>query len=185
MGISANVVGKTTVDVGISCPAGGDCSLVNTYGPVDLKPVPVIDVPSLGDLRLEPLLSIDAFVKASIGNPFVKKLRYDALGVKVGAAARASFAPMSTQIADPVYKSDYKLLTELRAGAGTQLSGLAAMLGLRAISFVDLLLSNTLASSPLGTVEADKSAFLRGDTVNFSVKLDPTKLEFPPAIVCS
>lgn len=182
MGISTNVVGSTVFDVGISCPGGGDCSLVNTFGPVEVKPVPVIDVPSLGDFRLEPSLSLYAFVKASIGNPFVKKLRYDALGVKAGAAARASFAPMSTQIADPVYKSDYKLVTELRAGAGTQLSGLAAMLGLRPISFVDLLISNTLASSPVGTVTADKSAFVRGDTVNFSVKLDPTTLEFPPAI---
>jgi hypothetical protein len=70
----------------------------------------------------------------------------------------------------------------LRAGAGKQLSGLAAMLGLRQISFVDLLVSNTLASSPLGAVDADKSTFVRGDTVNFTVKLDPTKVEFPPAL---
>jgi hypothetical protein len=182
VGISTNVVGKTVFDVGISCPGGGDCSLVNTFGPVEVKPVPVIDVPSIGDLRLEPGLSIYAFAKASIGNPLLEKLRFDALGVKVGAAARASFAPMSTQIADAAYKSDYKLLTELRAGAAKQLSGLAAMLGLRQISFVDLLVSNTLASSPLGAVDADKSTFVRGDTVNFTVKLDPTKLEFPPAL---
>jgi hypothetical protein len=182
MGISTNVVGKTTVDVGISCPGGGDCSLVNTFGPVDIKPVPVIDVPSIGDLRLEPSASVYGFVKASIGNPLLKSLRFDALSVKAGAAARASLAPMSTQIADPLYKSDYKLLTELRAGAGTQLSGLAAMLGLRAISGVDLLVNTTLASSPLGTVTADRPLFARGDTVNVSVQLDPTKIEFPPAL---
>lgn len=44
------------------------------------------------------------------------------------------------------------------------------------------MINNTLASSQVGTVEADAPAFVRGDAVNFTVKLDPTKTDFLPAI---
>lgn len=182
MGLTTSVTAKTVVDVGVVCPVGGECDLVKAFGPLDLRLIPTIDVPSIGDLRLEPSLSAYGYVKASIGNPFLRSLKFDALSVKAGAALRGSFAPMSSQIADPLYRSDYRVLTELRAGAGTQLSGLAAMLGLRAISAVELLVNTTLASSPLGTVAADKAAFVRGDSVNFTVALNPAHIEFPPVL---
>ena len=182
MGVTANYGGKTTFDVGIACPGGGDCSLVKAFGEFNPKPSFIQDVPSLGDLRYEPSFGVYAFAKASIGNPFLKKFKFDALSVKLGTALRGSFAPMSTQIEDPLYKSDYKVVSELRAGAGTQLSGLAAMLGLRSLSAIDLLLSATLGSSPVGTVAADKTSFARGESVNFKVTMDPTKLDFLPVV---
>ena len=123
MAITSKVTAKTTFDVGIACPGGNNCELVKSFGDLSTTFTPTLDAPGFEDLRLEPSLSAYGFAKASVGNPFLKSLRFDALSVKAGAAVRGSFALRGSQIADPLYKSDYKLLTELRAGAGAERVG--------------------------------------------------------------
>jgi hypothetical protein len=182
LGITAKAEVKTTVDVGIACPGGSNCALVSQFGKLDTAFTPTLDAPGLQDLRLEPSLATYGFVKASIGNPFLKKLRFDAFTVKAGVVLKGSFSPQVTQIADAAYKSDYKLASELKAGAGAELAGAAALLGLKDLAAAALEVSAEIATSPAGTVEADKSDFLAGEVVNFTVKLDPGKVDFLPVI---
>lgn len=181
-GVSAKAEAKTTVDIGIACPGGVDCQLVKQFGPLATAFTPALDAPGIQDLRLEPTLSTYGFVKASIGNPFLKKLRFSALQVKAGLTLAANFAPRGTQISDAAYASDYKLSTELKAGAGDELGEVAKMLGLANLVSTELAIAADIATSPTGTVTADKATFVDGDTVHFTVKLDPTKVGFLPEV---
>ncbi|WP_372658302.1 hypothetical protein [Hydrogenophaga sp.] len=182
MGISAKASAKTTVNLGLSCPQGAECAVVSEVGPLDLNFEPTVDGPSLNDLRLEPSLSTYAFVKAAIGNPFLKSLRFDAFRIKAGAALKGSFAPQFVQMGDAAYKSDYKLLAEIKAGVDTDFLDLAAFLGLNAVAETLAEINTEIGSSPAGTVTADRPTFVAGDTVNFQVKLDPSKVGFLPLI---
>ena len=182
LGISGKAAAKTTGDVGVSCPAGGSCGIVAEFGKLDASFTPAIDLPSTNDLRFEPSLSAYAFAKASIGNPFLKSLRFDAFKVKVGNAFKGNFSTMGTQIADANYQSDYKLVGELKAGADTGFTGLAAFFGLNAFVETLLELSSDIGTSPSGTVAADRPTVVFGETVNFTVTLDPRKIDFIPLV---
>lgn len=182
MGITWKASAKTTVDVGLACPGGTNCELVKTFGPLETSVVPTYDVPLLTDLRLEPSVSTYAFVEAAIGNPFLKSLRFKAFKAKAGAALKGNFASQAIQVADPLYSSDYKLVSELKAGADTGFIGFAGFLGLNAIAETVLEVSADLGNSPTGTVTADVAEFNLDDTVNFTVKLDPRKADFIPLI---
>ncbi len=182
MGISALTTAKTTVDIGLACPEGATCSVVNELGELDLNFAPVVDAPSVGDLRVEPTLSIYAFVKLSIGNPFLKSLRFNAFVVKAGAALKGSFAPQFTQIEDVTYKSDYKLQAEIKAGADTGFIGLAAFMGLNSVAETVAEINKEIGTSPTGTITANVGEFVADDMVNFTVTLDPSKVGFLPLI---
>lgn len=182
LGISGKVTAKTTGDVGVSCPAGASCGIVADFGKLDLSFAPSIDMPTTSDLRIEPSLSTYAFIKASIGNPFLKSLRFDAFKVKVGGALKGNFSTKGTQISDTSYQSDYKLVSEIKAGADTGFVGLAAFFGLN--SFVETLLeiSSDIGATPVGTIAADTQAFVVGEKTTFTVTLDPKKTDFIPLI---
>lgn len=173
---------KTTVDVGLACPGGTNCSVVKTFGPLTFSGVPTFDVPSLNDFRFEPTASAYTFVKASIGNPFLTSLRFDAFKVKAGAALKGNFAPQRVQTGDAQYSSDYKLVSELKAGADTGFTGLAGFLGLNAFAETVLEISADLGTTPIGTVSADVAQFSAGDTFNVAVKLDPKMTGFVPLV---
>lgn len=180
MGITVKGTARTSGDVGLACPAATGCAIVSEFGKLDVTATPSSDLPSLtgDDLRLEPTLSAYAFVKAAIGNPFLKSLRFDAFKVKAGMALRGNFAPQSTQASDAAYQSDYKLVSELKAGADTGFSGLAGFLGLNAFAETLLEVSVDVATTPAGALSADRAEFAGGDTVNFKVRLDPAKTRF-------
>lgn len=182
MGITWKASLKTTVDVGLACPGGTNCNVVKTFGPLEANVVPTYDLPSLADARLEPTVSTYAFAKASIGNPFLRSLRFDAFKVKAGAALKGNFAPQAIQAADPLYSSDYKLVSELKVGADTGFTDFASFLGLNAFLETVLEISTDLGTTPTGAVTADVAEFAFGDTVNFAVKLDPRKIGFLPLI---
>jgi hypothetical protein len=173
---------KTTVDVGLACPGGNNCSVVKAFGPLEFSGVPTFDVPSLNDFRFEPTVSAYTFVKASIGNPFLASLRFDAFKVKAGAALKGNFAPQRVQAGDTQYSSDYKLVSELKAGADTGFTGLAGFLGLNAFAEAVLEISSDLGTTPTGTVSADVAQFNAGDTFNVEVKLDPLRTGFLPLV---
>ena len=182
LSLSAKATAKTTADIGFACPAGTNCAIVNQVGKLDVSFTPTADAPGFEDVRFEPSLSVYAFVKASIGNPFMKSLRFDAFKVKAGPALKGNFAPQSTQIADPAYQSNYKLMGEIKAGADTEFIGLAAFFGLNNVAENLIEIPFEIATTPIGVVTADKAQFVAGDTVKFKVKLDPTKTDFFPLI---
>jgi alpha-tubulin suppressor-like RCC1 family protein len=193
LGLSTKVETKAKASIGLACPGGTNCEFVKSLGDFSLTATPTIDAPSLGDLRVDVGLAAFGFVKAAIGNPFLKSLRFEAVSAKAGGKLTGSFAPVVTQILDAAYKSDYKLSLEASAGVGADLSGALALLGLSGIASKELVISTDLATSPAGIATGAVSAtiaraptsdavdpgrFQTGDTVTAAVKLDPASLEF-------
>ena len=182
-GVSATASVSTALRLGLGCPDGTNCAVVTEVDPLKTAFTPQMDLPLLvEDIRLEPSLSIYGYIKASIGNPFLRALRFDAFKATVGPSLKGSFAPKSAQMFDPAYQSSYKLVGEIKAGADTNFIDLAAFLGLNNIAANALELSADIASTPAGTVTANKVNAVLGETVEFTVKLDPTKIDFLPVV---
>ncbi len=182
MGISSTVEATANAVLGVSCPAGTGCEFVRSLTDFALTYTPTVDLPSIGDQRVEPSLSAFGFAKASIGNPILKALRFDAFEFKAGGELSGSFAPLIGQISDTSYKSDYGITLKASAGPGTELSGALGLLGLSSISAFELVISQELAHSPTGSVSADRTTFSAGDMVRFFVDIDPATKDFFPGL---
>ncbi len=186
MGIGTKIEVKAKGKAGVSCPAGVNCVFERSLDSFETKLTPTLDAPSIGDLRLEPSLSAFGYMEPSIGNPFLNSLRFDFVKIKAGAKLAGSFATKTSQLADAMYASDYKASLEAGTSVGGNLSGALALFGLSSVSALDLTISTDFAKSPAGlasgAVTADKASFVNGETVNFTVKLDPATLEFFPGI---
>lgn len=177
LGIKATAEAKAQAELGFACVAG-NCGLVNTLGNVTTTFEPMLNLPSIGNLRVEPALSAFGTAEFEIGNPFLAALRFDAVKAKAGGKIQGSFAPQATQIADAGYKSDYKVSLEASAGLAADIQSVLSLLGLSGISGLELTISTDLAKSPTGSVTADRATFVTGDTVNFTAKLDPANVNF-------
>lgn len=187
MGIGTKVEVKGKIKAGVVCPGGNPpCTFERAMDDFTAKVTPTLDAPSLGDLRVEPSLSAFGYMEASIGNVFLKSLRFDFVKAKAGATLAGSFALKESQIIDPLYASDYKLSLDVSAGAGGKLGDVLTLLGLPAVSALELKASTDIAKSPAGiatgAVTADKASFVSGDIINFTVKLDPATVDFFPII---
>lgn len=182
MGIASKAQAKAKAQIGLACPGGADCSFVRELTDRKLEYEPKVDLPSIGDLRVEPTLMAFGFVDLQIGNPFLRRIRFEAFKLRAGGKLAASFAPMIGQITDTDYKSDYKVSLEATAGLGAELDSVLQLLGLSSISALELTISTDLARSPVGTVTADRATFSAGDTVNFSVHFEPATKDFFPGI---
>lgn len=193
LGIGTKVETKAKAQVGFACPGGTDCSFVRSLDGFSLDVTPTITTPSLANLRVEPSIAAFGTVKAAIGNPFFKSLRFEAVKVKAGGKLEGSFAPQSTQLLDAAYKSDYKLSLEASAGVGADLSGALSLLGLAGVSAIELKISTDLATSPAGlatgavttsisrsgtSTGTDPARFQIGDSIGVTVKLDPATTTF-------
>jgi Dockerin type I domain len=193
LSIGTKVETKAKAEIGLACPGGTNCEFVKSLGDFSLTATPKIVTPSLGNLRVEPSLAAFGFVKAAIGNPFLSSLRFDAFKAKAGGKLVGSFAPEISQIIDTTYKSNYQLSLEASAGVGANLSGALRLLGLSNVTALGLVISTDLAKSPTGlstgavsasivraptSDSTDPARFQTGDTVNFTVKLDPTSINF-------
>ncbi|MBP5991137.1 MAG: Ig-like domain-containing protein [Piscinibacter sp.] len=182
MGIGSKVEAKAKAQVGLACPNGANCEFVRSLGDFGLTYTPTVDLPSIGDIRVEPTLMAYGYVKAEIGNPFLRRIRFEAFTARAGGKLASSFAPMISQIADTGYKSDYKVSLEASAGVGADLEGALSLLGLSGVSALELTISNDIAKSPSATVTANQVTFRAGDTVRFNVHVDPASKDFFPGI---
>lgn len=181
-GVGTDVTLSSKAQVGLVCPGGSNCDAAGSWGDVTAKVNPKLDAPSLGDLRLEPTLFAFGRLELQIGNPFLKKLRFEAVKAKAGGKLQGSFAAQASQIIDTSYKSDYKASAELTAEAGLELGEVIKLLGLTSANALQFGVTKDLGTSPTGTVTADRSSFVNGDTVNFKVTLDPGAIEFIPGV---
>lgn len=187
MGIGSKVELIADAKAGFSCVGGGfDCNLERGLDIAPPKFTPTLNAPSIGDIRLEPKFSAFGYVDASVGNPFLKSLRFNFIKIKASADLLCSFALKESQLADPLYKSDYKLQLKAGVTAGSNLSEALRLFGLFSINVLELAITTDIAKSPaallVGAVVADKATFVTGDTVNFTVKLDPATVDFLPII---
>ncbi len=187
MGIGTKVDVQGKIKAGVVCPGGNPpCSFEGAMDNFTAKVTPTLDAPSLGDVRVEPSLSAFGYMEASIGNVFLKSLRFDFVKAKAAATLAGSFALKESQLADPLYASDYKLSLDVGAGAGGNLGDVLTLLGLPSVSAIELKRSTDIAKSPAGiatgAVTADKASFVSGDTINFTIKLDPATVDFFPGL---
>ncbi len=188
LGIGTKVSATTTAAIGIVCPGTGCSFHKELLAPTLANPrdLATLDAPSIGDVRLEPTVSTFGFIKAAIGSPFFSSLRLDAFEAKIGGKFKGSFALAVSQMADPAYRSDYKVSLDATAKVGTQLGEVATMLGLSSIAAVELSIGTDLARSPapaaVDPVTADRDVFTVGDIVNFRVRLDPVTVNFVPGL---
>ena len=186
LGAKANVETSTTASLGIACISPAGCGTVRDLGSPTLKAAPKLDLPSIGDLRLEPSLNVYGQMKLAIGNRFLKSLRLEAIKAKVGGKFQGSFAPAVTQIADASYRSDYKLGLSAKASVGPKIGEVAKRLGIGSITVLEASISTDLAKSPApaatNPVTANRAAFTVGDTVTFTVRLDPATVDFFPVV---
>lgn len=179
LAIGARVEAKAKAQIGLTCPGGGGCGFVGELSDTSLQYAPTLDLPSLGDLRVEPTLMAFGYFGAEIGNPFLRQIRFDAFKARAGGKLAGSFAPKISQITDTGYKSDYKVSLEARAGVGLDLGDVLGLLGLESLSsMLERTISTDLARSPVGTVMVDRSSFAAGDTVRFTVQFDPAHKDF-------
>ncbi len=178
MSIGATVEASASASAGFDCPDGTDCTFVRSIDSPTVNATPTVDAPSLTDLRLQPSLSIFAFIKAAIGNPFLQKLRFEAFEAKLGGQLAGDWAPQKVQILDQAYASSFKLTLELSAELGLDADKLVKLLGLGSLAKAELSQSVDLADSPTGTLTADKTEYATGDQATATVKLDPTTVTF-------
>ncbi|KAB2871425.1 MAG: hypothetical protein F9K36_13830 [Burkholderiaceae bacterium] len=182
MGIGSRVETKAKAQIGLACPGSSDCEFVRGLTDSSLKFTPTVNLPSIGDLRVEPTLMAYGYLKAEIGNPFLRAIRFETFTAKAGGKLAGSFAPKISQITDTGYKSDYKVSLEASAGVGADLEGALKLLGLSSVTALELTISTDLANSPTGTVTADRQTFIAGDRVNFTVRFDAARKDFFPGI---
>ena len=178
MKLAGNIEAKAQPEVGVNCPLGGTCQFVGNLGNTQLQLKPSIDAPGVGDVRLEPFLTLFGYMQAQVGNPLLQSLKFDAFNAQVGGKLHGSFALPLSQISDTTYQSDYKASLTGKAGWGSDLLGFLALVGLSNMTGVEFEKSVDLAQSPTGLVTADKASFVTGETVHFHVALDAATLEF-------
>jgi hypothetical protein len=182
MSLSVKNETSATVQIGLACPGAANCTFVHNLGPVDNTLTPSLTLPSLANLRVEPSLKAYGYLKAVLGMPAFESMRFETFEATAGSKFQGSFAPEITQILDTTYKSDYKVSLEATAKVGVNLGDALKLFGIENINALDQTISTNIAKSPAGTVSADKSSFASGDTVNFTVRLDPGTTDFFPLL---
>lgn len=173
---------SATAQIGVICPGGTNCTLVKSLDNFQNTLTPSYTLPSLADLRVEPSLKAYGYIKLAVGSALVGSKTFDLLKATAGGAFQGSFAPEISQILDTTYKSGYKVSLEASIAIGEDLQNALETLRIPNVTALDTTISTDIANSPTGAVSADKSSFVSGDTVNFTVKLDPGTGDFFPSI---
>ncbi|MEK7702540.1 MAG: hypothetical protein AAB317_01075, partial [Nitrospirota bacterium] len=175
---------KLSTQIGIACPGGVDCAFVRSFDATKPEFKPTVETPNLIEqLRLEPTMAVSALIKGEVGNPFLEKLRFNALKVNGGGKFEGSFAPQITQILDTAYKSNYKVLLQGNASLGTDIESALKLFGLSSLTGASLTISKEIGKSPVAqSITVDRDTFVGGDLVNFNVKLEPETADFFPGI---
>lgn len=163
---------------GVRCNAV-DCDLESDFGVADSGAELDLDLPGLGDVRVEINIapSFTAGLKFGVG---VSLLSYDFDVIDNTATLKAAgnFAPKIAQINDPSYQSDYKLTGELTAKPAKNIQKALDFFGLKEVVNEALSTSTELAKTPSGSAKADTYEYELGQMVSVDVSLDPADLNF-------
>jgi sugar lactone lactonase YvrE len=184
VGVEPSAEASIDTEVGLSCPGGQNCQALSSLVPKAdgaLNPkLPSLTNPT-AQFRVEPEASAFAFVAFEDKGPLIK-----AIGLKPilegrgGLKQAANLATVEGQIADDSYKSDYKLTLEGSAGLGAGVEQVVRYFRLSVSGELKKEATILLARSPEATkIERDRTSFAFGDTVRFTVTLDPSTLTYP------
>ena len=177
--LGAEASAATGLELGLACPPGGTCGVVNQMAEVTTTWKPKVDGPSWSDVRLEPAFEVFGAADVLIGPPLIDALQLNLVRAKAGAKLGADWAPQPVQIADKAYASSYGLTLEAGVKIGPELAGIAEMLGAGDIVSADFEMEPiSLAHSPTGNVTFDRPSYLTGDSGVAKVVMDPANLEF-------
>lgn len=205
LGVGFGVAGKVTVanvgieptleasldtEVGLSCPGGQTCQALHVLTPkVDgaLNPkLPSLSSNLTDQFRVEPEVSAFVFADFEDNGPLVTlvtqvgQIDVVVLEAKAGLKLAGNLATVTGQMADAAYQSDYKLTLDAVVGVGAGVKGMLGFFQLTVGADLKVEQSVLLARSPAASsVTVDRAAFAIGDTVGFTVILDPSTLTFP------
>ncbi len=158
--------------LGVECPNGNSCSMVNDFDPTADGTVKWIFPDPDTQFRIEPSVFAFLYAELELGSKVTKRFRFDALELKAGVSQDANLAPVSVQVADGNYASNFQLKLKGEAEAAQGLDDWLELLKLRTLK-LKAEISQVLHQSPTGSAVADVGEFESGDTVNFTVDFDP------------
>ena len=131
------------------------------------------------DLRFEPNLTGFGYMEIKFGNPLFANLQLSMVEARLGPTQQASLALVDAQIANTIYKSDYKLTNDLKISLGSDIAKIMKIFGALPFSTPSFTLGADLATSPASlAVTSDVEHFTAGDTVAFQVQLDPASVNY-------
>jgi hypothetical protein len=167
--------------IGVDCPGGASCSMVNEFDLIADGSVTHVVPDSETQFRVEPSLFIFLFAEGRFSSAVVKQIQFGVLELKGGLAQEANLASVSAQIADGAYASTYELKLKGEAEAGRDLDSWLGFFKLRTLK-VKAEIDHVLYRSPIGSASADIDEFAAGDPVTFEIALDPEHLYYPCAV---
>lgn len=170
-------------EVGANVQMGFDCNPncvpVQSLTPIlDGNAKPVLPA-TLTGVKVEASAYAFLFADLEGGARFSSTLRVEAIESAAGLKFDAKLATEETQADDAGYASEYELSFEASVAAG---SGFQRFLNLVRVTVarLELKLVQSIARSPASiTVTADQEAFSTGETVTFTVALNPATIAFP------
>lgn len=179
IGLRSTLLLGADIELGFACAQTGICGPVGNFTPsFDGDHQLIVPPVTQAAVKVEPSAWGFAFADLSFGSRLLPSLRFQPFGVRVGPKLAGSFARPLTQILDTGYSSKYDATLEFALESSAQLDGFLAKLGLRAFP-LKLGLKLPLATSPKGLAAAtDVGRYKRGETVRFTVDLDPNSTDF-------
>jgi hypothetical protein len=190
VGFELQLDGKATVETGIQCPNGGlglDCDMLGDLD-VDtnadfkwITPDFSSSLETLAQLRLEPSLSAFAFAALEIGfpPPFDRILSAEVAQAQFGVKQSGNLAIVEGQMDDQQYSSNYLLSLDASIGSGATIESFLNFMQINLLK-TEVKFTDPLAESPkIISTGIDKTHYQPGETVKFTVNLDPRHIDYP------
>lgn len=179
IGLRSTLTLGADVELGFACAQTDACGPVGNFTPsFDGDHQLVVPPVTQAAVKVEPSAWAFAFADLSFGSRLLPSLRFQPFGAQVGPKLAGTFARPLTQILDTGYASKYEATLEFALESSAQLTGFLAQLGLKAFP-LKLGAGIPLATSPKGLLaETDVGRYQAGETVRFTVALDPNSTDF-------
>lgn len=178
VGLAIEAAADVQATVGLDCTTGPceTLALLDATSTGGVKPK--IESPS-ETLKLDVRVHAFGYAKLAIGNPFLKKLRFDAFDLRAGPALLFDLAMPQVQADNPSYRSDVRAVMLGIAKASSKFDVFLKLLKVSAAK-VEVKLEVPLAQMPMGTFTITPSLVAAGSDVavgelaTFTVELDGT-----------
>lgn len=183
-----SVVGQlktlTPLALGFDCLQGQDCTNLSTLPDFDLSVSPRVVLPGDQNFRVTAAATIGGISGLSAGNAFLEALGVDAevslLSLNVGFRQDLSLGTIRDQAANADFAANYKLAYQPTIGLGSDVQkAIKLIFGTpKGITFSFTPFQIPISNSPAGSVIALEESFSAGDTVHFTVDLNPANLTY-------
>jgi len=190
VGIESSATVEVNAEVGVACPTDS-CTPIRTFTPsgkAGLKPKLSWVIEE--GVRVELNTGVFGMAKLKVGanskwskylnHDFLPNLQIALFKLKGGPTVKGKFATVESQIADPGYKSSHQATADFSIEAGPKIDDWLNILAVN-VGNLKFTSSDILASSPTAAVaKASVASYQSGDTVAFTVELEPENLNFFP-----